>query len=141
MVVTIDCIASTALLVEFWMAAICCLMSNGFYAQQLSRYFDLFRREQILVVIFDQITADPANWLKIVFEFLGVDPDISIPEATMRTKVNVATPPHQDTKLKRMSLFEQIARARSRPCERPTEGSLHTRVPSRVRTLPGNIHR
>ena len=83
-------------------------IKNGFYAQQLSRYFNLFRRDQILVVFFDQITADPANWLKRVFEFLGVDADISIPEATMRTKVNATKELRQNPKPKR--LLEQIAR-------------------------------
>ena len=82
----------------------------GFYAQQLSRYFDLFRRDQILVVFFEQITADPADGLKRVFEFLGVDPEVSIPAATMRTKVNAMESPRRDQKARRMSLIEQIAR-------------------------------
>ena len=85
-------------------------IKNGFYAQQLSRYFDLFPPEQILVVFFDQTTADPANWFKRVFAFLGVDPDVSIPEATMLTKVNAAQSPHQDPKPKRMTLLQQMAR-------------------------------
>ncbi len=85
-------------------------VKNGFYAQLLSRYFDLFRRDQILVVFFEQITADPADGLKRVFEFLGVDPKVSIPAATMRTKVNAMQSPRRDQKLKRMSLLERIAR-------------------------------
>jgi len=85
-------------------------IKNGFYAHQLSRYFDLFRRNQVLTVLFEQITADPANWLKRVFEFLEIDPNVSIPEATMRTKVNAAKPLRQEPRLKPRRLLKQIAR-------------------------------
>jgi hypothetical protein len=49
-------------------------LEHGFYAQQLKRYFDIFPKEQLLVVLFDDIKKDPAAVMQRVYRFLGVDP-------------------------------------------------------------------
>jgi hypothetical protein len=47
----------------------------GRYATQIERYIDVFGRDRVLVVIFEEFQADPATAYRSVLEFLGVDPD------------------------------------------------------------------
>lgn len=47
--------------------------TKGFYYRQLIQYYNLFSKEQIKVILFDDITADPKQITKEVFEFLEVD--------------------------------------------------------------------
>jgi len=46
--------------------------SRGLYAELLRHYFDRFRRDQILVLKFDDIVAEPASLLSRVHRFIGV---------------------------------------------------------------------
>jgi len=43
------------------------------YAEQLRRYFDVFGRERVCVVLFDEFVSDPAAAARRTLEFLGVD--------------------------------------------------------------------
>jgi hypothetical protein len=45
------------------------------YFEGLSRFYRLFPRERILLVLFDELSADPAGTVRRVFAFLGVGPD------------------------------------------------------------------
>lgn len=45
------------------------------YAGQVARYFDAFGRENVHVIIFDDLVRDPAASYRATLEFLGVDPD------------------------------------------------------------------
>ena len=47
--------------------------SRGRYADQLERWFDAFPREQLLVLLSDDLAADTAGTYAGVLEFLGVD--------------------------------------------------------------------
>jgi len=47
---------------------------TGYYGCQLQRYYDLFPREQIHVVLLEDLVADVAGTLAGIFAFLGVDP-------------------------------------------------------------------
>ena len=49
-------------------------LDRGRYAHQLARYLDRFPREQILVLLYDQLTADLAGLGARAAAFLGVDP-------------------------------------------------------------------
>jgi len=44
------------------------------YTDQVRRYFELFGRDQVHVVIYDDFAADPAATYRAATEFLGVDP-------------------------------------------------------------------
>lgn len=50
------------------------LFSRGLYAELLRPYFDRFPREQILVLRFEDIPADPARLAERLHRFLGVAP-------------------------------------------------------------------
>ena len=47
------------------------------YAEQLSRYFDLFPKEQFLIRTYEDFQDSPEIVLRDVFEFIGADPDFT----------------------------------------------------------------
>lgn len=49
-------------------------VEHGFYRQRLQPYFELFPREQIRIVIFEEFATDTARTMAEVYGFLGVDP-------------------------------------------------------------------
>ena len=53
------------------------------YAEQLSLYRQHFSDDQIRVISLDDLRDDPAGTMRSTFEFLGVQPDVSV-DATLR---------------------------------------------------------
>jgi hypothetical protein len=47
------------------------------FAEQLERYFEVFGRERVHVMLFDDLTRDGAGVIRGVLEFLGVDPALA----------------------------------------------------------------
>ena len=47
--------------------------SRGFYHAQLSRYVELFGREQLRVYLHEDLRSDPFGMIRDIFRFLGVD--------------------------------------------------------------------
>ena len=60
--------------------------TRGLYAEQLKRYFDLFERQQLLVLSSEEYFADPEKALHVIFSFLeinaGVLPHKLVPQET-----------------------------------------------------------
>ena len=52
-------------------------LQRGFYHAQLTRYFGLFSRQQILVSLYDDLLSDPAGLMRNIFSFLGVHKDFA----------------------------------------------------------------
>ncbi|MBV8545224.1 MAG: sulfotransferase [Acidobacteria bacterium] len=50
----------------------------GRYHAKLRRYFDTFPREQIKIILFDDLVARPRETVQSLFSFLGVDPDFAV---------------------------------------------------------------
>lgn len=48
-------------------------LEHGLYAQQLRRWYDHFPKEQILVSLFEEIMPQKEDFVRSVFEFIGVD--------------------------------------------------------------------
>jgi hypothetical protein len=46
---------------------------EGFYADQLARYYEHFPKEQILVLLYDDLVSAPAAFMSAIYSFLGVD--------------------------------------------------------------------
>lgn len=61
--------------------------SVALYSEKLKRYFDVFGRERVKVVIFDDFVADPGRVMSEVFTFLDVDPDVAIELDPERAKM------------------------------------------------------
>src|SRR5436305_1667598 len=49
-------------------------IDSGYYADQLERYLQLFPREQLHVVVFDDLVARSVETMERLYHFLGVDP-------------------------------------------------------------------
>lgn len=65
------------------------VIEYGFYCEQIEAYLELFDRERMLVLIFEEeVRRDPEAALRRVCGFLGVDPDFAFAEAS--EGVNVA---------------------------------------------------
>lgn len=63
-------------------------VKEGMYADQLESYYAHFPRERILVLLYDDLEADPHGFMRQIYSFLGVDPDFESDWET--TKVNQA---------------------------------------------------
>ena len=53
-------------------------IQKGFYSVQLTRYYNLFPKENIKVYLFEDVVKTPKETLKDIFKFLNVDEDIEI---------------------------------------------------------------
>lgn len=62
------------------------VVEYGFYARDVQHYLDLFGRENVHLMIFEDVNKNRGLALKGVFRFLGVDPDAEI--AGKAEKVN-----------------------------------------------------
>lgn len=49
-------------------------LAGSRYADQLARYYEHFPREQILIVPFEQLTADPIGWTNRICAHVGASP-------------------------------------------------------------------
>lgn len=59
-------------------------LKERLYFQHLRRYLDAFRRENILVLIYEDIEKDPVNFMRNIYLFLGVDPRFVSKNAVLR---------------------------------------------------------
>ena len=64
---------------------------QGLYTKQLNRYFKLFPREQILVLVYEDIKKDPIAFMRRIHEFLGIKPDFVA--SMISEEVNIARTP------------------------------------------------
>jgi Sulfotransferase domain len=63
--------------------------SRGFYMRYLRRYLELFPREQVLLVFFEDLIESPESVYRQVFRFIGVDDTFQCHE--MREPFNPST--------------------------------------------------
>ena len=52
-------------------------IERGRYGQQLNRYLEFFNREQLLVLIHEELLAQPVESSKRICSFLGIDDEFS----------------------------------------------------------------
>lgn len=55
------------------------ILGFSMYGLALDRYLELFRRQQLLVLIQEEILTDPSDAMRQVYGFLGVDPTFQPP--------------------------------------------------------------
>ena len=72
-------------------------LSRSRYALQLDRYLERFDRDQILVLISEELRADRQRVMRRAYTFLGVDPDA--PVATDAREYNAGATQRRDTAL------------------------------------------
>ena len=79
----------------------CC---RGFYGAQLKPYFDLFKREQLRIYLYEDYLSNPASFMQDIFRFLNVD-DRFLPNMSRR---------HNESKLPRSPAFQVFLAERRR---------------------------
>jgi hypothetical protein len=55
-------------------------MARGFYYREMRRLFEIYPREQVLVLQMERCRDEPVEALRKTWEFLGLDPDVEPPE-------------------------------------------------------------
>ncbi len=65
------------------------LIETGLYARKLQKYYDLFPKENILIILYDELKKDPEQYLKRVYKFLGVNTEFRSP--LIKNKINAAS--------------------------------------------------
>jgi hypothetical protein len=63
------------------------LIQEGFYHAHLKKYYALFPKEQIHVVLYDDFRTNPEAIIKEIYQFIGVDSSYS---PSMNTEFNVS---------------------------------------------------
>jgi hypothetical protein len=64
------------------------LIEEGFYVDHLQRFLKLFPREQFLILLFDELVADPATFMAEIYRFIGVSDNHSA--TLLEHKINAA---------------------------------------------------
>jgi len=60
---------------------------KGYYAEQLERYFTLFPKENIKVLLFEDLVINPIETTQEIFEFLNVDSSF-VPDTSKKANVS-----------------------------------------------------
>ncbi|MBA2558618.1 MAG: sulfotransferase, partial [Propionibacteriales bacterium] len=68
------------------------VLDYGLYGKHLSRYLGVFPRSQLLVLVQDEVVADPLRELGSVFRFLDVDDTFRPPGLRGRSNTSVYSP-------------------------------------------------
>jgi hypothetical protein len=116
------------------------------YAEQVKRYFDVFGRERVHIIIFDDLKGNPALVYRDTLRFLGVDPNflpefairganervrskrlqrfLVYPPRALRALGGVLVPPHLRPRVKRM-LVNSVRTTKPRA---PMDSALRRRL-------------
>ena len=62
------------------------IRERGFYHEYLSNYLKYFSREQVLILVYEDIAGDPAKFIRNIYEFLDVD--INFIPAGVKARIN-----------------------------------------------------
>lgn len=71
-------------------------LAQGYYSRYLKRYLRYFDRSQILVLVFEEVFADPAVARRDIAHFLGIAAE-RFPVDGSRSKVNASSVPNYQT--------------------------------------------
>jgi len=95
------------------------LVELGLYAKHLKRFYQYFAREQIKILLFDDVVSKPAEVLQELSSYLGVS-KLEAPQLTKR--VNSAVFPQAQRMVEAAGLTPLIELAKASPLERPLRG-------------------
>lgn len=119
-------------------------LEEGFYYDHLMRYLELYPRENLLVLLFEEIKTDPLGFLKKVYEFLEVDTDFKPPVADQ--KVNSAAIKGSLAKSRMLGyvykgLMSMNIAAPAKFIERINEGTIPEMNPETRKHLVNEVYR
>jgi hypothetical protein len=95
---------------------------NGLYAQNLSRYFELFERQRIRVVLNDDLNAKPHDVMRNLYGFLDVN-DAFVPDLDKRFNEGGNQPKNETLfRLARDNRITRALRRHAQPLYQPLKG-------------------
>jgi hypothetical protein len=68
------------------------LIERGLYFHYLSNYLEYFQRKQLLILLFDDLKANPIALGQKIFNFLGVDPNWATPDLVQTQRLPASKP-------------------------------------------------
>jgi hypothetical protein len=80
----------------------------GLYSAQLQRFYDVFPKDQIKVILFDQLLDNPSGTVRELYKFIGVAPDVDL---NPDVRANVTKCPDDSNPLHRFINGDNLARA------------------------------
>jgi hypothetical protein len=83
------------------------LVREGFYAEQMTRYYKLFPSDRVLVMLYDDLVSDPVAFLRQVYEFLDVEP--AFQRKAIRAKINMSAGKRNLAKSSTVQFASQVA--------------------------------
>ncbi len=98
------------LAMEYRENRMCCyhpFLEFGCYAVQVQRYLELFPREQLHIMFYQDFQSDPALAMKGIFRFLKVDPDIPVDMSKRHRQPRVPRFGTAGYLLKRMGIWQR----------------------------------
>lgn len=110
------------------------LVEAGLYYKHLERYFALFGRQQIAILLFDDIEQRPEQALRDLFMFLEVDPTF-VP-STLHHKINAGA---AQGKMGRSKFLEMLARTFGRMQMAKVSAKLEEANSSDLPPIPAEI--
>ena len=66
--------------------------STACFTEQVRRYFEVFGRERVHVIIYDDLAADTAGAYRDTLDFLGVSSSVNLPGSEISGNVSVKSP-------------------------------------------------
>jgi hypothetical protein len=69
------------------------ILQRGFYSQQLDRYLQFYPKDALLVLIYEELVADPRAQLQRVADFLGLERGWEDLDALMQDRINLSEVP------------------------------------------------
>ena len=134
----------------------------GFYGRQLERFYEIFPRDQLRVVLYEDLASDPVATMRQIFEFIGVDPDFRPavetrhrvtrvprnrlffemlkPDSFVRRTIRSSTSQTFRLKVAKSSIFGRLFRNRT-TIDSTTERELRARYTDDIRLLEELINR
>lgn len=79
----------------------------GLYVRQLNRFYDVFPRDQIKVILFDNLVKNPPQVIREIYRFIGVRCKIQLKNPVWE---NAGRAPNDSNALHRLATSENIAR-------------------------------
>jgi hypothetical protein len=95
-------------------------LQYGLYAEQVERYLALFPRDQVRIWIYEETLKQPAQFLREVFEFLGVDPQFVPDTATRYHEMQIPRSPGIVNSIRRTDAWK----AARKHCPAPLKAAL-----------------
>ena len=68
------------------------IIEQGMYYEQVKRYIDMFGKDRVLVLIYEDSKKDPAKFIKSIYTFLNINENF-VPSMLHRS-INTARTPH-----------------------------------------------